>query len=139
MRRVLLTSAMILAGQAPAATVRNPGPPQGGNSTCAAWDAKIMVGPKDSLVTTAVMTVTSGGKHWIKFPGRDSIPARVLASGGDSVVMVLGPYRSIVRPGQMVTTRTTSHYKGRTMVGTLEAHYASGEVLRGKVVATCTK
>src|SRR5258708_1870864 len=46
---------------------------------------------------------------------------------------------SVLRPGQMVTTRTTAHYKGDTMTGIIEAHYANGDVLKGKVTATRKK
>ena len=99
-----------------------------------------MVGPKDSVVVTSVVTATADGKGWtIKLAKRDPIPARIVAVGGDSVVMEAGPYESILRPGQMVTTHNVGHYKGDTMTGTVEARYASGDVLRGKSVATRRK
>ena len=72
----------------------------------------------------------------MKFRNRDAIPLRVLSSGGDSVVTEAGPYQSVLRPGQMVTTRISGHYKVDTMTGTFEAHYAAGDVLRGKAAAT---
>ena len=53
--------------------------------------------------------------------------------------MEAGPYESILRPGQMVTTHTVGHYKGDAMTGTIEARYASGDVLRGKTTATRRK
>src|SRR5256885_15376566 len=75
----------------------------------------------------------------MKLSYRDPIPTRILAMGGDSIVTESGPFQSILRPGQMVTTRTLGHYKGDAMTGTFEAHYASGDVLRGKAAATRRK
>src|SRR5436309_2340631 len=56
-----------------------------------------------------------------------------------SVVAEMGPYESVVRPGQMVATRSTGHFKGDAVTGTLEGHFASGAVLPGKWVATRRK
>ena len=151
MRPILLLSAVTLAAGATAAAAQNPPPapaptvqPQRSGIRLAdvagSWEGKSMVGPKDSVIVTYVMTATADGKGWtITFPGRDPLPTRIVATGGDSIVTETGPYASVVRPGQMVTTRTTSHYKGDTATGTFEAHYASGDVLRGKVVATRKK
>lgn len=111
--------------------------PAAAPAECRAWAGKSMLGPKDSVITTYVL-VSPDGKSWTEhFPNRDPIPAKVLASGGDSVVMEFGPYNSILHPGQMVTTRTVSHIKGKEMTGTFEAHFASGDVIRGKHAATC--
>ncbi|HVH66497.1 MAG TPA: hypothetical protein VM716_01370 [Gemmatimonadales bacterium] len=97
-----------------------------------------MMGPKDSVFTTWTVEVSADGKtRKLTFPGRDPIPVRVLASGGDSTVTEMGPYSSVTRPGQMVTTRVTEHVQGKELTGTFEAHFASGDVLRGKHTATC--
>jgi hypothetical protein len=99
-----------------------------------------MVGPKDSVIVTYTLTATADGKGWtITFTGRDPIPARVVSVGGDSIIIEAGPFNSVLRPGQMVSTRTVSHYAGDTATGTFEARYASGDVLRGKVAATRKK
>jgi len=144
MRPVLLLSAAALAGHATLAGAQKPAPMrhEGIKLTDVAgtWDGKSMVGPKDSVVVTSVLTATADGKGWtIKLANRDPIPVRVVAVGGDSVVMEAGPYESILRPGQMVTTHTVGHYKGDAMTGTIEARYASGDVLRGKTTATRRK
>lgn len=104
------------------------------------WDGKTMLGPKDSVVATFALTATADRNGWtLKFPNRDPIPVRVLSTGGDNVVVEAGPYQSVLRPGQIVTTRISGHFKGDTMTGTFEAHYASGDVLRGKATATRRK
>src|SRR2546426_11096979 len=92
-----------------------------------------MIGPKDSVVATWTMTVTADGKGWMmNLPNRAPIPARILASGGDSIVTEMGPYESGGRPGQMVTTRAPGHYKGDAVTGAPEGHHASGDVLPGE-------
>jgi len=105
------------------------------------WNTKTMIGPKDSVATTFVLTIAADGKSaTIKFPSRDPIPTRILAMGGDSVVTEAGPYPSILRPGQTVTSlRAVAHYKGNTMTGTFEAHYTNGDVVKGKTEATRAK
>jgi hypothetical protein len=137
MRRVLLLSAIVLAGSVTAVAAQKPAPAQRSN-VAGTWDGKTMTGPKDSVVATFELRATADTTGWtLKFPGRDPYAARVVAMGGDSVVTEIGPYPSILRPGVTVTVlRTTGHYKGNAMTGTFEARYASGEVLKGKVSAT---
>ena len=97
------------------------------------WAGKAMIGPKDSVVTTSVTTATATTTGWtIQFPNRPLLQARVIAAGGDSVTVEVGPYESLLRKGQQVTTRTTSHYKGNVSTGTFEAKYVSGDVVKGK-------
>jgi hypothetical protein len=105
------------------------------------WNAKTMIGPKDSVVATYVLTIAADGKSaTIKFPKRDPIPARILALGGDSIVTEAGPYPSVLRAGQTVNSlRSVGHFKGNTMTGTFEAKYANGDVLKGKTKATRAK
>ncbi len=137
MHRVLLLSAVVLAGYVTAAGAQKPPPAQRSN-VAGTWDGKTMIGPKDSVVATFELKATADTTGWtLKFPGRDPYPARVVATGGDSIVTEVGPYPSILRPGQTVTVlRTTGHYKGNTMTGTFEARYASGDVLKGKLSGT---
>ena len=144
MRAVLLVSSIALIGHTTAAGAQARGPAQRGgiklSDVAGTWDVKSMAGPKDSVVVPSVVTATADGKGWtMKLSDRDPIPTRILAMGGDSIVTESGPFQSILRPGQMVTTRTVGHYKGDAMTGTFEAHYASGDVLRGKAAATRRK
>jgi hypothetical protein len=134
LHRALPLSVVALCGLGDAAMAQNPA----AAPACRIWAGKTMVGPKDSVLTTWMLVASADGKTWrMKFPGRDPIPVRVLATGGDSMVTEMGPYSSISRPGQMVTTRTTGHVQGKEMTGTFEAHFASGDVLKGKHAATC--
>lgn len=136
MHRVLLLSAFVLAGYVTAAGAQKPAEQRA--SVAGTWDGKTMTGPKDSVVATFELKATADTTGWtLKFPGRDPYRARVVAMGGDSVVTEVGPYPSILRPGETVTVlRTAGHYKGNTMTGTFEARYASGRVLIGKLSAT---
>jgi len=104
------------------------------------WEGKSMIGPKDSVFVTWVLTATADGKGWtLKRANRDSLPVRIIAIGGDSVVWESGPYPSILRAGKMVTTRTAGHFKGDKMTGTWAGRYASGGIARGKSDATRKK
>jgi hypothetical protein len=105
------------------------------------WNGKTMIGPKDSVAATFVLTIAADGKSaTMKFPKHDPIPTRILAMGGDSVVTEAGPYPSVLRPGQTVTSlRTVAHYKGKKMTGTFEAQYANGDVVKGKIRAKRAK
>jgi hypothetical protein len=105
------------------------------------WEGKSMMGPKDTVITTWVVTASADSKAWTyKRAGLEAKPMRILAMGGDSIVTAVGPLPSVLRPGQTVTVvRTVGHYKGNQMTGTFEAHYASGGVVRGTVAATRKK
>ena len=104
------------------------------------WEGKSMIGPKDSVATTWTLTAAADSKGWtLKLPNHDPVAVRVVAAGGDSVVTEQGPYPSVLRPGQQVTTRTMSHYKGDMSTGTFVATYGNGEVVKGKASATRKK
>jgi hypothetical protein len=105
------------------------------------WDSKTMVGPKDSVVLADVVTATADGKWTIAFPGRkDAVPMRVVATGGDSIVVEAGPYPSALRAGSTVKLlRMVGHYKGNEMWGTFTATYDKGADASGKVSATRRK
>ena len=140
MKSVLRFSTIALASYALAA-VQGSALAQGGgvkfSDVAGTWEGKSMVGPKDSVFLTWVLTATADGKGWtLKRANRDPLPFRIIAIGGDSIVTESGPYPSILRPGQTVTTRTIGHYKGNKMTGTWEARYASSDVARGKTEAT---
>ena len=135
MHRILLLSTIVIAYAAPA-RAQNPPPAQGGglklSDVAGTWDNK-----SDSAVAS-VVTVSADGKTWtLTFTGRKPIPTRVVASGADSIVTEAGPFPSVLRPGQTVTVvRNVGHYKGNTVTGTYEAHYASGSVLKGTFSGT---
>jgi hypothetical protein len=104
------------------------------------WEGKSMMGPTDSIVTTFAIVATTDGKRWtLMLPDRDLLPLRIIAIGGDSVVTEAGPYVSVLRQGDSVTTRMTGHLQGHMMRGTFEAHYMNGDVDKGKTAATRVK
>ena len=91
---------------------------------------------KDTVVTS-VLVATPDGKSWVThLAGRDPIATRVVAMGGDSVVTEAGPFPSVVRPGQTVTTQETLHFKGNAISGTIEARYSNGQVVKGAIKGT---
>ena len=141
MPRPVLYSVLLVAAAATAARAQNPyqAPAAGGKHTDPAgtWEGKTMSGPKDSVITTWTMAIGPGGKSWtITFPNRAPVAGRVVATGGDSIVAEAGPYPSVARPGQMVTTRTVAHFQGDKMTGAGDAKFASGDVVHFKVEAT---
>jgi hypothetical protein len=134
MRRVLLASAVVviaypMTGRAQSIKL---------SDVAGTWESTTMVGPNDSVVSHSVTMATAGKKGWtLTFPGRDPIPLRVVAVGGDSVVTEAGPFPSVLRPGQTVTLlHSVNHYSGNTAHGTFVSHYASGTTLQGKTTAT---
>lgn len=94
---------------------------------------------KDTVVKS-LLTATADANGWVThLAGRDPIPTRVLAMGGDSVVTEAGPFQSVARPGQTVTTHETLHFKDDAVWGTIEARYSNGEVVKGAVKGTRRK
>lgn len=122
-------------GQQPMGAMRTVPKPTGAEGT---WSAKTMIGANDSVVASYVLTVAPDSKSaTITFPNREAIPARIIALAGDSLVTEVGPFLSILRPGQTVTLlRSVAHFKGDTMSGTFEAKYENGDVVTGKSRAT---
>jgi hypothetical protein len=106
------------------------------------WDGKSMMGPKDSVVVTSVMTLTADGKGWtLAFPNRaEPVSVRVVSMGGDSIVTEAGPYPSALRPGVTVKLlQMVGHYKGNEMWGTWAAQYDGGDKAAGKLSGTRRK
>lgn len=134
MLRRFCWSLTALVGFVTIAGAQTPGP-------AGTWNARTMIGPNDSVATGYVLTIAADGKSaTIRFPGREALPARIVAMGGDSIVTEIGPYPSVLRPGQTVKSlKSVSHYKDNSMWGTFEAHYATGDVLKGKTKATRVK
>jgi hypothetical protein len=144
MRRAVIVSTLALTSYALAAWAQGAPAAPGGiklSDVAGTWATKSMVGPKDSVVTTTLVTATADGKGWtLHFRNHEPVPLRVVAIGGDSVVTEAGPFASVLRPGQTVTLlRVIGHYKGDAMTGTFESHYGSGDVLKGKTQATRKK
>lgn len=70
------------------------------------------------------MNVTGDTSGWtVVFPDRPAMPARVLTLAGDSFVVEIGPYRSVVRPNVKVVARTTGRLVNGRLTGRFAAHY----------------
>lgn len=69
---------------------------------------------------------TADGTFIMTLPDRDPMTAQVSMSG-DSLVMILPPYESVIRDGVMVSTRSAVVVDGDQMMGTLVATYQGPE------------
>ena len=94
---------------------------------------------QDTVVSSEV-TVSADAKTWVThLAGRDPVPTRVVAMAGDSVVTESGPFQSVARPGQTVTTHETFHFKGDVSWCSIEARYSNGDVVKGSFKGTRKK
>ena len=154
MRAVILLSTLYLTGfaatavaqQPPAQPKPKPAAPQTAASTKAAiagtWmiESTVKTAAGKDTVVTSLLTAMAGANGWVThLEGRDPIPTRVVAMGGDSAVTEAGPFQSVARPGQTVTTSETLHFKDDAVWGTIEARYSNGDVVKGTVKGTRRK
>lgn len=79
----------------------------------------------DTSATTYVFTATSDTTGWtVTFPNRQRpIPARVIATAGDSVVTEAGPFESARRRGVQVRTRNVMRLQNGQLTGMTTARY----------------
>jgi hypothetical protein len=104
------------------------------------WRMQTLAGTSDSVVVTSALFMAPDGKSWVlKLPDRAPVPVRMVASAGDSMVTEAGPFPSVLRPGRTVTLlHMVAHVYNKDMTGTMEAHYDSGDVFRGRIRASCS-
>ena len=75
----------------------------------------------------AELLATADTSGWtLKGPRGKSIPVRVVAVAGDSIITEAGPYESFILKGVQVRTRNVSRLQDGKLVGTIEAHFARG-------------
>jgi hypothetical protein len=77
-------------------------------------------------VTSHLVATNSMDGWMLHIPGRDSIPVRVVAVEGDSLVAEMGPFPSVLREGVMVTTRMVNRVENGMLTGAMNASYAGG-------------
>ena len=132
-RLVLLCSAAILVGCAkkeaePVAdtTAAAPAPMMLTAADVAGkWHVVVTPETSDSTVTEYDMTATAADTGWVvMLTNRPAMSPRVMFSG-DSVVMDMGPFESVLRKGVQVTTHSVSRMQGGMLIGTTTAHYAT--------------
>lgn len=70
------------------------------------------------------LRATSDTSSWtLTRPDRKTIPVRVLAVAGDSIIAEAGPYESALRKGVQVRARMILRLQGGKLLGTTEARY----------------
>ena len=125
---------------------QNPAAPQAAASTkptiAGTWaiESTVKTAAGKDTVVNSLVTATADANGWVThLAGREPIPTRVVAMGGDSVITEAGPFQSVARPGQTVTTHEALHFKDDAIWGTIEARYSNGEVVKGAVKGTRRK
>lgn len=82
----------------------------------------------DSTLVTYELVATADTTGWVvNFPGRPPVPVHVASVAGDSIVLDVGPYESMLRKGVQVTTHGTNRLKDGKLVGMLVAHYKTAK------------
>lgn len=154
MRAVILLSTVCLTGFAVSAVAQQPtaqpkpkpAAPQAAASTkptiAGTWaiESAVKTAAGKDTVVSSLLTASADANGWVThLEGRDPIPTKVVSMGGDSVVTEAGPFQSVTRPGQTVTTHETLHFKADAVWGTIEARFSNGEVVKGTVKGTRQK
>lgn len=88
------------------------------------WKLRTMDGAGGNVVESG-LTATADTSGWtLTRPNGKTVPMRVVAVGGDSIVTEAGPYESALRKGVQVRSRMVLRLQGGKLVGTNEARYA---------------
>ena len=88
------------------------------------WKLRTMDEAGGNVVESG-LTATADTSGWtLTRPDGKTVPVRVVAIGGDSIVTEAGPYESAVRKGVQVRSRMVLRLKEGKLVGTTEARYS---------------
>ena len=80
----------------------------------------------DTSATTFVLDASADSTAWtFTFPNREAVPMRVVAVGGDSLVLEAGPFESSRRPGVQTRTHLVLRLENDRLVGTTTARYTT--------------
>jgi hypothetical protein len=111
--------------KAPAASQTPPPPPALALADLAGkWTVRGLNEARDTTLVTYELTATADTSGWtIVFPNRQTVPVRVGALAGDSVLIDAGPYPSVLRRGVQVTTHGVLRLQNGQIVGLTVAHY----------------
>ena len=75
-------------------------------------------------VVESELTATADTSGWtLTRPDGKTVPVRVVAVGGDSIITEAGPYESALRKGVQVRARAVVRLRDGKLVGTTEARY----------------
>ena len=95
-------------------------------SVAGTWTVKVMPATSDSTLLTYTMVATADTTGWkINLPNRKPMAMHVSVSG-DSVMVAVAQYESVLRKGQKVSTTGVVRLVGDQLIGTTVAHYAKG-------------
>jgi hypothetical protein len=149
MRRTLLLCAVLLVGCAksePPASEPTPAPAPTISlaDVAGTWDGNVMAAGSDSVLSIMELTATATTTGWsmkvanAKTPTKlTEVAANSVVAEGDSVVVDSGPFASVLRAGQQVTTHGVYRLQDGKLIGTIMATYAaSGQTLMLRSVAT---
>src|SRR5690348_16830744 len=76
-------------------------------------------------IVESELTATADTSGWtLTRPNRKTIPVRVVAVSGDSIITEAGPYESALRKGVQVRARMVLRLQAGKLVGTTEARYS---------------
>ena len=88
------------------------------------WNIRSKLEGSDKVITYDLVASGDGSSWTVNFPGRKPIPARVVATGGDSVVWESGPFESVIRKGVTVKrSRVTARLENGKLTGRTTAVY----------------
>ncbi len=88
------------------------------------WTVRLMPETGDSTLSSYEMVATGDSAGWeLHFPKRPSVPVRIVAVDGDSIVTEAGPFESVLRKGVQVTSRSVNRLQDGKLVSVITAHY----------------
>ena len=138
MRRTLMFCAVLLIGCAksepPASTTPETAAPATLSlaDVAGTWEGTFTAVGNDTALGMIELNATGEPTGWsmkvanAKTPTEwTTVPATSVVVEGDAVAVDAGPFPSVLRPGQEVSTRTVYRLEGGNLVGTIEAKYAA--------------
>lgn len=100
------------------------------------WDGTVTAEGSDQVLVNMELMATGNPEGW-SFTTVNAINpalsstaiARVLAIEGDSVVVAAGPFPSVLRTGEEVSTHSVYRLQDGRLVGVIHATYPSGDTV----------
>jgi hypothetical protein len=156
MRRMLLLCAVLFVGCAksePPASTPAPAAQEQAKPAAPAlaladlagtWDGTVTAAGNDTALVNIELTATATPTDWkmtlanVKTPKKTTVvPATSVVAAGDSVVIEAGPFASVLRAGQQVSTHSVYRLQDGKLVGDIMATYpANGQTLALHSVVT---
>jgi len=97
------------------------------------WEGTVMTQDSDAPVAHIEILASPREDGWsftvvsTVNPARSTTaPSRVISQGGDSVIVEAGPFASVLREGETVSTHSVYRLRGDRLEGTIHASYSSG-------------